>query len=159
MCAIVDANVVAKVFGGKSSDAGKKFFLWIANDDRGCLVVGGKLLEELGKVSVFQKWAREAVNSGNMKIINTAQVDTREAELRKIPHYVSNDPHIIALAQVSGARLLYSNDRKLQQDFKNKDLIDHPRGKIYSTNQGREIFSAGHRQLLARRDLCQGKYK
>ena len=67
----------------------------------------------------------------------------------------SDDPHIIALAQVSGARLLYSNDKSLQQDFKNKDLINNPRGKVYITNECRGNFSSGHKKLLVRRDLCQ----
>ena len=44
----------------------------------------------------------------------------------------SDDEHVIALAQVSGARLLYADDRKLEKDFRNKALIDTPRGKIYS---------------------------
>ena len=34
----------------------------------------------------------------------------------------SNDPHVIALAQINGARLLYSNDEALQKDFGDKRL-------------------------------------
>lgn len=157
MCAIVDANVVSKVFGTKSSGAAKEFFLWIENKDNGHLVVGGKLLEELNKVSEFREWAKQAVNSGSIRIINKEKVDARENGLRKKPMYKSNDPHVIALAQVSGARLLYTNDERLQEDFNTKELIDKPRGKVYTTLHGREAFSRDHRRLLARKDLCQAK--
>ncbi len=157
MCAIVDANVASEVFGTNPSEAGMKFFLWIDSNPNGRLAVGGKLLEELNRVLGFQQWAREAVLSGKVRSINKGQVDKREEDLKKESVCSSNDHHIIALAQVSGARLLYSNDKKLQQDFKDKKLIDEPRGKVYSTNQGRETFSPEHRKLLARTDLCQRK--
>lgn len=68
----------------------------------------------------------------------------------------SDDTHIIALAQISGARLLFSNDKALHQDFKNKELINNPRGKVYSTLRGSD-FRASHKNLLARRDLCVSK--
>ena len=54
----------------------------------------------------------------------------------------SNDQHVIALAIVSGARLLYSNDRRLQRDFKDRRLIDPP-GKVYSTRRGKRSRDTG----------------
>lgn len=158
MCAIVDTNVVSQVFGANPPNAGRKFFRWIDSNVNGRLVVGGRLWEELNKVSRFQKWAQQAKISGKMRFVDKDQVNGREEDLRGTLSCISNDPHIIALAQVSGARLLYSNDIKLQQDFKNKKLIDNPRGRIYTTNKGREAFSAGHKKLLERRDLCAAKF-
>ena len=155
MCAIIDANVVSEVFGTDPSEAAMEFIVWLENNSRGQLVVGGKLLEELEKVSKFQVWALKASFSGKIRLVDDDQVNQKENFLRRNIDCSSNDLHIIALAQVSGARLLYSNDKDLQQDFKNKDLINHPRGKIYTTNEGREKFSSGHKKLLARRDLCQ----
>ncbi len=157
MCAIVDANVISQVFEANPPEAGIKILLWIENNDSGHLMVGGKLIEELDRVSRFQKWAMDAKFSGKIKFADEKQVKAREDYLRRESNYISNDPHIIALAQVSGPRLLYSNDRKLQQGFKNKELVDNPRGKVYSTNQGREAFSSSHWQLLSRRDLCHAK--
>ncbi len=64
MCAILDANVVHEVFGRYGTEAGKEFLYWI-NRGRGRLVVGGKLLQELGKGSGnFKKWARNAQATG-----------------------------------------------------------------------------------------------
>ena len=68
------------------------------------------------------------------------------------PYYVLRPP-LLALAQVSGARLLYSNDKDLQQDFKDSRLI-HPEGYVYSTLKGKELTST-HKRHLGRRDLCR----
>ena len=154
MCAIVDANVAGEVFGPSPQPAGEKFFEWI-NKGSNRLVAGGKLLEELSRSSEeFRVWAREARLAGKMMTASDIEVNAKTVELRREGMYRSNDPHVLALAQVSGARLLYSNDRALQQDFKNKELIDDPRGRVYSTRDSKD-FKSSHRQLLGRRDLCR----
>ena len=85
------------------------------------MVVGGKLLEELEKSSAeFIRWGQEAQLAGKMRIVNKSEVDARTEQIQSEGTIRSDDPHVIALAQVSGARLLYSNDGNLQQDFKNK---------------------------------------
>ena len=60
-----------------------------------------------------------------------AKINEVKKKLKAEQKCRSNDLHIIALAIVSGARLLYSQDQLLQQDFRDKALIDQPRGKIY----------------------------
>ncbi|SPE26752.1 hypothetical protein SBA3_1300008 [Candidatus Sulfopaludibacter sp. SbA3] len=44
---------------------------------------------------------------------------------------MSNDHHVLALAITSGARTLATLDNELAQDFKNKNIIDNPRGSVY----------------------------
>ncbi len=155
MCAIIDANVMYEVFGNEHHEAGLQFRRWIYSG-RGRLVVGGRLTTELSRASVkFRHWISAAQFQGMISRKSDDIVNQRELDLTDEGRCQSDDPHIIALAQVSGVRLLYFNDKALQQDFKNKDLINSPRGKIYTTNEGREKFSSGHKELLARRDLCQ----
>lgn len=79
----------------------------------------------------------------------TGKVEKRAIELREIDLCVSDDEHIIALAQISGARLLYSNDGDLHKDFRNKNLIDNPRGKVYSTRENTG-FSKDRKDQLQR---------
>ena len=43
----------------------------------------------------------------------------------------------------------------LHQDFGNQQLINNPRGKIYSTYAGGQLRES-HRRLLRRNDLCRG---
>ncbi len=154
MCAIVDANVAHEVFGANQTPAGKKFYDWI-NEGQGRLVIGGKLTKELNKASMkFAQWAKRAILFGRIHSADNLKVDLTTRELAAKGECVSNDIHIVSLAQVSGARLLFSNDEKLRTDFQNKNLIDKPRARIFSTRTGGD-FTNSHKSLLARKDLCR----
>ena len=152
MCAIVDADVAFEVFGPNRPEAGQKFFDWI-NGGSGRLFVGGQLLRELDRTAAGD-WAREALNSGRIRRVSESEVAAKTKQVQDEGRYRSNDPHVLALAIVSGARLLYSNDGDLQHDFKDKMLIDKPRGKVYSTHQN-PSFQQSHAKLLQRKDLCR----
>ena len=154
MCAIVDANVASEIFGPDPKPAGAEFFDWLKKGS-GRLVAGGKLLEELKASSGdFRIWANELVKAGKMRSVDGGKVAARTERIRDEGKCKSNDPHILALAQISGARLLYSNDVALQQDFNNKKLIDKPRGKVYSTLLDGN-FRDSHKKLLRANNLCR----
>ena len=150
MCAILDANVSHEVFGRHQTEAGRVFFRWL-NERHGRLAVGGKARRELAKNATAGRWLVEGIRAGRVQAQNDDEVDRLSGELEDACR--SDDPHIIALAQVSRARLLYSNDQPLHQDFGNKDLVDRPRGKVFST-QGSPHLTNVHQRLLNRRDLC-----
>ena len=152
MCAIVDANVAAEVFGKNKPPAGKEFYDWL-NTGGGQLVAGGKLLLELDKTTA-REWVRQALLSGRTRREDDALIAEKAGELADKELCKSDDSHVIALAQVSGARLLYSNDINLQSDFKNKTLIDNPRGRIYTTLVHTD-FRSSHRRLLRMPNLCR----
>ncbi|MDE0250694.1 MAG: PIN domain-containing protein [Gammaproteobacteria bacterium] len=152
MCAIVDAHIASEVFSPDGPEAGQKFLEWI-NAGTGRLVTGGKLLQELYKTPAI-KWMKEARFTGAMKIVNEQEVDELTEQLERGNQCQSDDSHVVALAQISGARLLYSNDKDLHKDFKNPILINNPRGKIYSTNEYHH-FSENHKKLIEDKDLCR----
>lgn len=159
MCAIVDTNVCAEFFGEEESSAGLEFFKWV-NTGSGRLVAGGKLLDELKRRNDFSMWAREAIQAGRLRILQADIVKEQTEQNRKFrspkdgKRIKSDDPHVLAVAQVSGARLLFSNETNLHKDFRNPHLIDNPRGNVYSTKKKRD-FSRSHRGLLNKRGLCQ----
>ena len=128
----------------------KVFYQWLV--DQGTIVVGGKELREALYIRHDGK-ERQVINelrsAGRIIEKKDNRVDARAIELRMDNSCVSNDEHIIALAQISGARLLYSNDKKLHKDFGNKNLIDNPRGKVYSTLRDTG-FSRSRRERLQR---------
>ena len=155
MCAIVDANVVGEVFGDNRSPAGQEFNNWLRTRG-GRLAVGGKLKNELYNSSkCFREWAKERIQSGRIRQVNDKIVEDRTLQLQNGSQYRSNDTHVLALAQVSGSRLLYSNDRDLQLDFKNKTLINNPRGKVYSTKQSKKFTQQRKNQLSATAKRCK----
>lgn len=147
MCAILDNNVVHEVFGPNRPPAGKGFFEWI-NSGNGSLIVGGKLLAELDGQHEFKKWRQQARLAGRVRRISDQSVKDKTQSLEETDSCQSNDEHVIALAQISGARLLYSNDEKLHKDFVNVRLIDKPRGKVYSTLKNKKFHRTHHRKLL-----------
>ena len=153
MCAILDANVAHEVFGSDRPEAGEKFFEWV-NTGSGRLAIGGRLRDELNHYSKFRIWAKRAASYGKLIAANDSAVDRLADELQAEHDLASNDPHILALAKVSRARLLYSNDGDLHDDFGSKSLIDNPRGKIYSTRKYSD-YQESHRTLLSSKDLCR----
>ena len=153
MCAIVDANVAYEVFGSDRPPAGSRFFDWLSSP-RGQLVVGGKLREELSRDRRFVQWLRSALRNGRARSVADQAVDDHAMGLRRQGVCRSNDVHVLALALVSGARLLYTNDSALLDDFGNREIVASPRGKIYTTVRNAEVTDA-HRRLLGARDLCR----
>ena len=153
MCAILDNDMIHQVFGTNRPAAGRAFFQWI-DSGRGRLVVGGGLRRELDRNHEFQKWRRQAVLAGRITLLNDETVDRRSKQLEEERACRSNDTHVVAVAQLSGARLLYTNDGSLRDDFRDKKLIDQPRGKVYST-RCRDDVTPAHRRLLGNRNLCR----
>ena len=172
MCAILDASAVGDVFGSDSSEtetAARKFFEWIDAGD-GQLAVGGKVLDELdGNSTKFREWRQEAALAGRIIRVDKIEIAVMTEKLKKEKACRSNDQHVIALAQVSGARLLCANDGDLQKDFKDKNLIN-PRGRVYSTVKNKKLgkrpgqiysigekkaFDQSHRSML-NGNLCAG---
>ena len=152
MCAILDANVAWQVFGAERPPAGRAFFDRI-DSGRVRLVAGGRLRRELDRSEAFREWRRQAELAGRIKLLNDEEVDGTARVLEQRNACRSDDAHVVAAAQVSGARLLYTNDVDLQADFGDKTLIDRPRGKVYSTRIHDDLTPA-HRRLLRARRLC-----
>ena len=87
--------------------------------------------------------------------IDGKRIDEVAKRLKSEGSCRSNDQHVIALAQLSGARLLYSNDRNLNHDFVNPELVPQPTGRVYTTlDLENRAFTPVHKKLLDRKDMC-----
>lgn len=157
---MVDAQVAHEVFGNAPTPAGREFFNWL-HRAHGRLLVGGKLLKELETASAdFRQWASEARRAGRMTVLNKTAVADRAREIEGQAKLASNDAHVLAVAQLGGARLLFTNDRDLERDFRSKALIDKPRGRVYHTRDvqkhgDNKDVSQTHRGLLNEKRLCR----
>lgn len=155
MCAIIDSNVRDELVKKAPSAAGSHFRKWLS-DRKGKLVVGGKLLEELQESRAVKQWISSRIQAGIVDRVEDRKVDILADEIKD--QCRSDDPHIIALARVSGARLLYTADRDLMDDFQDKKLLGgQARGRIYNANVEKDTLSKTHRSLLNRVDLCVSK--
>ena len=155
MCAIVDASVKGELKAG-GSPAGVEFLRWLLFGN-GIMVLGGtKLRKELCAKPIVPHDSRlieELKRAGVLRECNDARVDSLADRLHEEGSCKSDDPHIIALAIISRARLLFSNDSDLHKDFRDKNLVDDPRGSVYSTISDRQ-FKPHHKDLLENPDLC-----
>lgn len=150
MCAIVDANRWHEVFSPKRTAAGAAFHKWLSSK-RGFAVLGGKLKREIASGMERMRQVQGLVHNGMVVQAPDAEVDDETERIERSGGFASDDPHILALAKVSGARLLYTNDRDLQDDFKNAGFVVD--GKIYSTLETTK-HTRRQRDLL-KRQVCQ----
>lgn len=162
MCAILDSNVTNLVGTSSRLGAAQGFYDWL-RDRKGSLVYSDKFLKEEIFVRSISKDAKNMIlqfeQSGIATRVDSTKVEKERQDLQlNIEHInATEDIEILALARASGARLLFTNDRELQSDFKNTHLIRKPTGKIYTTNDGRTDFSDTHKDLLVRTDLCKSR--
>ena len=124
MCIIVDANV-ANEFVAKSADAMPVL-------DK---IVHGNL-KMVCDHDLKMEWMRTRLGKLYQQLqlagrVLEYSVDQTKAEIMIVKKLAikSDDPHIIALARVSGARILFSRDVKLHEDFKSLILVPNPKGK------------------------------
>jgi hypothetical protein len=145
MCIIIDANVASQIFSNPKDEDSVPVLNWLFKD--GAVVYGGKLAQELFKVRAARRSILEFKRSGRAFQIDSQQLENEEQVILQLDVCRSNDPHVIALARVSGARTLYSHDELLHEDFKNRQLIDKPKGCVYQ--------NSGHIGLLKHTSGCR----
>lgn len=147
MCLIVDTNVAHLVLTrADDPDFGPVHSALFDNRaPRQKITYGGKLAEEYARDRGVLSAVRVLARRGRAWREDDAEVDRKTDVVRS--RCQSNDPHIIGLAHISGVRLLCTRDHSLIADFRNKDLLDKPRGKAYT--------QSGNQHLLAEDCPCR----
>jgi hypothetical protein len=138
-CVIIDANVANTFFLQDDAD-GAPLWSWIDKGAR--IATGGKNWIEINHKTENKRSLLELKRSGKIINYGASAVEVEERKILAAGVCTSNDQHVIALAKVSGARVLYSHDAALIEDFKNKTLIDKPRGKIYSSKKNAAVLKS-----------------
>ena len=105
------------------------------------MVYGGKLLTEYGRSSKIKSVLRKFDQIGIAQAYDDEKLNIEAKRIRRLQVCRSDDAHIIALAKVSGARLLCSEDGELHEDFRNSRLLSNPRGKVYQTSNHRPLLN------------------
>lgn len=148
MCLIVDACVASKVFGSRPSEDFAAIVEWLGNKD-GCLTTGGHLETELLHMESGRRMLRQLKQAGRLRQEAPSDVEAEEGCVRKENKAKSNDPHVLALARVSGARVLCTDDSDLMDDFRNRDVLSPP---------GRILTKKDHLDML-REKKCKAARK
>ena len=121
---IADANAIGDL--NRASEHGKPVLDWLDRGN-GVLIVGGRLTEELGRSEKLMTYLAGFNRAGRKKLraLNDEAVRIRTEKLRRANVCHSDDPHIVALIQMSKCELIFSRDRNLHKDVQNRHLLDH----------------------------------
>lgn len=104
------------------------------------LVLGGRLEDEYYGHHRLKKVFLELIRAGRLVKFPRPVVDTEENHIARNFIIRSNDPHVLALARISGARILCSRDQPLHADFTDKRLVDNPRGKVWQSDSHNHLL-------------------
>jgi hypothetical protein len=148
MCVIIDASLAASAFAAPCSPDFTPLWDWVLRKD-GCVVYGGKLARELDRIREGALRLRQLSAAGKAHRMPDVAVSSEEKVVLSLGVCRSNDPHVIALARVSRARVLCSADRNLHADFTNPRLLSKPKGRVYQ--------NANHARILSHTPGCPGR--
>ncbi len=127
MCIIIDANRLGDLLAEPTNPEVAPVRRWLKKGGRLIYSTGGDFAAEVGRRARAR--LLEYARDGSALQVPWAKIEADALALA--PQIRSDDPHVLALARFSGARLLYTHDGHLIEDFKNKTIIDGPRGKVY----------------------------
>jgi hypothetical protein len=127
---IVDANVCAELVEEGRTPEGKLWLNYIQKR-KICLCHGGRLSRELAENARFRRLLVAFARDGRARSFPDDHVDAEVEFLLRADVCESDDPHVLAVARVSTARVLFSRDKKLHSDFTNKKIVPPPPGKIF----------------------------
>ena len=163
MCVIVDTNKFGDFMSRDPDEAAKEIREWMGGENGGVLAYpeiepltkamrGEKTLDGKARADAIKDMSRligeyrrspnmlalleQYFRTGRARRVKLSKVAKKHPETAKAR---SDDRHILALALASGARLLYTADKKLARDFKNPEIIGNPPGEVYASaaDQGR----------------------
>jgi hypothetical protein len=142
MCIILDANCLGLFTNADQSMLPVKRYF----ENSGGLAIGGsKLKDEYKKNNKIIKFLTELARKGQILRLSDRDVNSKENEILETGACQSDDPHILAIASLSNARVLVSHDKPLHSDFASTVFFT-PRGKVYQNQT--------HARLLSRLPKC-----
>ena len=147
MCMIVDANRLGVFLSRRESENVKPIYNWL-NNKNGKIVysTGGKFKQEVKEPA--RRALVELARSGKASVVSERRLKPEKERLINESNHKSDDTHVLALALVSGARLLYTADQDLRNDFKRgkwksgRFIIGNPRGKLYTGKGNSNLLTA-----------------
>lgn len=134
MCLIVDNSVRDRVFLKPDDGDFSELHSCLFGPGRPAvrIVYGGKLRLEYLQSGKILEQLRTLDQKGQARTVDDHLVEQEIAVVIAKGLCRSNDEHVIALARVARVGLLCADDAALKQDFKTRELINNPRGKVYN---------------------------
>ena len=145
MCLIIDANMYGVVFSEDGPRRFPRLYSWIEDSQEKVVYGGSQVREEIrnsrSAVRQLSVWDQAALT----REVPDEAVDNHAASLRQRGGLASNDAHYLALARVSGSRVICTDDSDLRDDFTNPGIIGNPKGRVYSESNATDFQGPQHR--------------
>jgi predicted nucleic acid-binding protein len=142
MCIILDANCLGLF---TSADSRMVPITAYFRNNGGIAIGGTKLKAEYKNNGKFIRFLAELARQGQVFKVSDAVVDEKANQIASSSSPKSDDPHILAIAALSNARILVSHDQPLHQDFTSTNFFI-PKGKVYQNQT--------HKKLLSKLQKC-----
>ncbi len=141
MCLVVDTNVAPDVFAAPATGPFRAVYDALKRGRAVAVIGGTRMRFEYERLRSIQPIILELDRAGRCRQLDDGAVDGEAMHLTREGLCRSDDEHILAVARVSGVRLLCSNDTDLHADFTNPRILS-PKGSVYQ--------NASHRRLIAK---------
>lgn len=140
MCIIIDSDRLSAFLAHPLNENAAPIHNWLNGTGKLVYSTGDAFSRELSDNAKTR--LKDLNQRGRAEYVPDDVVSDMAIKLRRNDsvHIKSNDHHVLALAIVSGARLLYTGDNDLMADFKNKKIVDNPRGSIYSDRRHSDLL-------------------
>ncbi len=149
MAVVIDANCGHKVVRDADYIEIREWFL----NDKAKIAISEDLFKELYKKS-FKPFYDEMKKLQRVRVLDGEEENRVDEAIPTIlPIIQSDDPHILAMMIVGDFRLIVTEDNDLREDVKNKEIINGPRGKIYSEGTSKKRRGQA-RKLLEKLGSC-----
>ncbi len=148
MCLIIDACVANRFteLPHENAEPIVKWALSVKPSANRHIVYGGKLKRELLRAGEgIRRFLRNVEQSGRLIEVSEALLNPEQIIVEELydRHEIdgADDPHILALARISGSRLLFTEDNrsKLIDLFRDKRFVDPP-GKVYKSKANADLL-------------------
>jgi len=164
MCIVIDANTLSAVLD-KENEQHQEFLpvlKWVL-EGKGKIVYGGSTYrrEVFEKMPRFNRFVQELVRLRKTIMLPAEDVDREEQRIRAIESSTDfDDPHIVAILDVSGCFLLCSGDKRSDRFVKNKKFYKNRSAppKIYRCSRyHRKLLNDGNIAECCRPDVVLGR--
>ena len=131
MCVIIDAHVWPAFCADPAAAGLGEVDRWLRSGKGGIVYGGTKYRKELARVTAAVQLMAGYAQAGKAKLLDNDRIDQDAAWIQANQRIKSDDEHILALARVSGARVLCTSDGDLVSDFTNIALVSKPKGRVF----------------------------
>ncbi len=136
MCIVIDLCALPLVFKKQSSEF-IPVYNWIFQGNGKMVFGGSRYAKELSKLAKYLDLIKELKRINKVVVVDKSIVDSCEKKMKEIePKNDFDDPHIVAIVEASGCRVVCTTDERSDKYLKDKRFYEKSKKpSIYRTKK------------------------